>query len=166
MVLNPGDPSDSPRAFIYLFIFNWRIIALQHWFHFCHTSAWITEAFKNDSCPVHPWTFKTDLGGWGGVGVDQRGVSSFWKSFSGNPCVQLGLRSPGILNWTCGLPAVFHFSGKSSVAGWFNDQKWPSRSSLVKVQVLFDTYPPSHWTLQERWVRVSDYLLIHLKCYI
>ena len=28
---------------IYLF-FNWRIIALQYWFHFCHTSTWISHS--------------------------------------------------------------------------------------------------------------------------
>ena len=27
----------------YLFMFNWLMIALQHWFDFCHTSTWITH---------------------------------------------------------------------------------------------------------------------------
>ena len=27
----------------FLFMFNWRIIALQCWFHFCHTSTWISH---------------------------------------------------------------------------------------------------------------------------
>jgi len=26
-----------------LYIFNWKIIALQYWFHFCHTSTWISH---------------------------------------------------------------------------------------------------------------------------
>ena len=28
-------------TFIHLFIFNWRIVALQYWVGFCHVSAWV-----------------------------------------------------------------------------------------------------------------------------
>ena len=38
----PGLEDQKWRAvFLYLFICNWLMIALQHWFDFCHTSTWI-----------------------------------------------------------------------------------------------------------------------------
>ena len=32
------------HSFIFKFIFNWKIIALQYWFDFCHTSAWFSQS--------------------------------------------------------------------------------------------------------------------------
>ena len=32
--------------------FNWRIIALQYWFHFCHTSTWISHRYTLCSLPL------------------------------------------------------------------------------------------------------------------
>ena len=38
--------------FLNLFIFNWRIIALQYYVGFCHTSTWISNCLFTKSCPT------------------------------------------------------------------------------------------------------------------
>ena len=38
-------PSPPTHFLNFLFIFNWRIIALQYWFDFCHTSTWISHRY-------------------------------------------------------------------------------------------------------------------------
>ena len=38
---NPWTTKEVLWLIFYLFIFNWRLIALQYWFDFHHTSAWI-----------------------------------------------------------------------------------------------------------------------------
>ena len=45
--------------FIYLFIFNQRMIALQNWFDFCHTSTWTSHR-----CTYVLWSYFMGLPGW------------------------------------------------------------------------------------------------------
>ena len=50
-------------AFYFYFlkiIFNWRMIALQYWFDFCHTSTWISHRYTY--VPSHLPPFPTPLG--------------------------------------------------------------------------------------------------------
>ena len=51
----PGLEDRKWRAvFLYLFICNWLMIALQHWFDSCHTATWINHSSTYVPSLLHP----------------------------------------------------------------------------------------------------------------
>ena len=48
-----GGP-EVESCFLYLFICNWLMIALQHWFDSCHTATWINHSSTYVPSLLHP----------------------------------------------------------------------------------------------------------------
>ena len=52
------------HIFLNLFIFNWRIIALQYYVGFCHTSTWISHRYTSKQLISWAWTLGFLLWQW------------------------------------------------------------------------------------------------------